>query len=100
MGRTRRIVLAIALVAVLLATSWFAAGNLRASSLARDYFLHAHAAAAVTDVVVESESPWVPPFWQVRVSGTVTEAGGAGYVSAMWLLVEPISGVVLQNGAG
>jgi hypothetical protein len=90
-----------AVLAVLFA-GWLAAGDLRAESLARDYFAHAHEAGTVTNVTVDAVSPGLPPFWGVKISGDVTEAGATtpAYRSTMRLWIEPLSGFVPENGAG
>lgn len=46
--------------------------------------------------------PAVPPFWGVEIHGEVIEAGksGPGYISAMILWVEPLTGWVIVMGSG
>jgi hypothetical protein len=75
----------LAVLAVLLA-GWLVIGVLRAGTVARDFFAHAHGTGAtVVNVGVEIEAPAIPPFWVVSISGDVIEAGrtSPGYRSAM-----------------
>lgn len=97
-----RILVAMSLVIAVVSGGWLLAGDLRAESLARDYFSHAHGAATVANVSVESVSPAIPPFWAVRIGGDVIEAGTTtpAYRSYMTLWVEPFTGFVFVNGAG
>jgi hypothetical protein len=46
--------------------------------------------------------PAIPPFWGVEIHGNVAETGQkpSGYISAMILWVEPLTGWVLVMGAG
>ena len=46
--------------------------------------------------------PLIPPFWGVSIDGDVKEAGpnGGGYLSAMLLCLEPITGFVIPCGSG
>ena len=105
-GRARRHRLrslrAVAVIVGLLLVAWIVAGFLRADTVARDYFAHAHVGATVANVQSDGMTPGVPPFWQVQISGDVTEAGRAGpaYQSSMRLWVEPITGFVIVMGAG
>jgi hypothetical protein len=101
-GRLARALVAVAIVDALLFGGWLVAGNLRAGGLARDYFLAQHGTSTVVNVTIDAESPWIPPFWSVRISGDVVEPGQSSvtYRSHMWLLVEPVSGFVVVNGAG
>ena len=90
------------ILAVLLA-GWLVIGVLRAGTVARDYFAHAHGTGAtVVNVGVEIEAPDIPPFWVVSISGDVIEAGrtSPAYRSAMLLVVEPFTGSVIVFGAG
>jgi hypothetical protein len=83
--------------------AWLVIGVLRAEPVARDYFAHAHGeGATVENVEVMTVTPVIPPFWAVNISGEVIEAGrtAPGYISAMWLWIEPITGWVLVFGAG
>lgn len=100
--RLGRLLIAGALVVALLFGGWIVAGNMRVGGLARDYFLAHHGNSSVVNVTIDAQSPWVPPFWSVRVSGDVVEPGAssAAYRSYMWLLVEPATGSVVPNGAG
>jgi hypothetical protein len=102
--RSRRSGLArvLMILAVLLA-GWLVIGVLRAGTVARDYFGHAHGTGAtVVNVGVEIEAPAIPPFWVVSISGDVIEAGrtSPAYRSAMLLAVEPFTGWVIVFGAG
>lgn len=105
-ARTRRRVSArvVWLLLVLVAlVVWLAAGHLRATAIAGDYFVRAHGAgASVTNVQVEGAGPAIPPFWSVTISGDVIEAGRTtpAYTSHMILWVEPVTGWVFVNGAG
>jgi len=101
-SRLARTLVGVAFVIALLFGSSLLAGNLRADSLARDYFLAHHGSSTVVSVTIDAESPWIPPFWSVQISGNVIEPGRSSvtYRSHMWLLVEPISGLVVFNGAG
>jgi hypothetical protein len=101
-GRLARGLLAAAVVIAVLFAGWLVAGNLRTNGLAREYFLAHHGDSTVSNVTIDAESPWMPPFWSVRISGDVTEPGSApvAYRSYMWLLIEPITGSVVLNGAG
>jgi hypothetical protein len=100
--RIARILVGCAVVLAVLFAGWLAAGDLRAESLARDYFAHAHGTGTVTNVTVDAVAPGLPPFWEVKISGDVTEAGATtpAYRSNMRLWIEPLSGFVLENGAG
>jgi hypothetical protein len=97
-----RTLVAVALVVVLLFGGWLVAGTMRADGLARDYFLAHHRSSTVAHVTIDAESPSIPPFWSVQISGDVIEPGQSSvtYRSYMRLLVEPISGFVVSNGAG
>ena len=101
-SRLARTLVGVAIVIALLFGSSLLAGNLRADSLTRDYFLAHHGSSTVVNVTIDAESPWIPPFWSVQISGDVIEPGGSSvtYRSHMWLLVEPISGLVVSNGGG
>jgi hypothetical protein len=101
-NRLARTLVAVAVVIALLFGSSLLAGNLRADSIARDYFIAHHGSSTVANVTIDAESQWIPPFWSVRISGDVIEPGGSSvtYRSQMQLLVEPISGLVVFNGAG
>jgi hypothetical protein len=99
--RTRRIRLMV-IIAVVLA-AWLLIGLLRAESIARDYFAHAHGpGATVINVQIERTRPAIPPFWAVFIGGDVIEAGKTtpAYRSHMILWVESITGWVLVFGAG
>ena len=100
--RAVRILIGAAVVLAVLFASWLFAGNLRAESLARDYFEHSHGTGTVTNVTIDAVSPGVPPFWEVRISGDVIEAGATTPVYRLYmrLWVEPISGYIFVNGAG
>jgi len=54
------------------------------------------------NVGVEFEGPAIPPFWVVKISGDAIEAGRTKpvYRSAMFLVVELITGSVIVIGAG
>lgn len=83
--------------------AWLAIGLLRAEPVARDYFTHAHGGAAtVENVEVTGLIPLFPPLWGVAIDGEVREPQmtGPGYMSAMLLVVEPITGLVFVIGAG
>lgn len=99
---SRRWLGAVAAVVGVLLAGWIVAGFLRADTVARDYFAHAHGSATVANVQSDGMTPGVPPFWQVQIRGDVTEAGRAGpaYQSSMRLWVEPITGFVIVMGAG
>jgi len=49
-----------------------------------------------------SLQPAVPPFWGVAIHGEVVEVGQhpPGYISAMILWIEPLTGWVILMGAG
>jgi hypothetical protein len=100
--RAARILVAAVVVLAVLFGSWLIAGNLRVASLARDYFEHSHGTGTVTNVTIDAMSPGVPPFWEVRISGDVIEAGATTPVYRLYmrLWVEPISGYIFVNGAG
>jgi hypothetical protein len=53
-------------------------------------------------MTIDAASPGLPPFWEVNISGDVIEAGATtpAYRSNMRLWIEPLSGFVLENGAG
>ena len=92
----------IVVIAAVLA-AWLVLGLLRSEAVARDYFAQAHGAGStVVNVGVEFEAPAIPPFWVVSIRGDVIEAGGTSpvYLSAMLLVVEPITGWVIVFGAG
>ena len=98
--RRRRRTLAIVVAALVV---WLAIGAIRAPSVARDYFAHAHGTeATVSNVELRGAIPLVPPFWGVSVDGDVREPQmtGPGYKSAMLLCIEPITGIVIVCGAG
>ena len=81
---------------------WLVMGFVRAEAVARDYFTRVHEGQTLTRVETQL-LPAIPPFWTVSISGNVVEPGGlkgAGYVSAMILWVEPITGWVVLMGAG
>ena len=101
-GRLSRILVAGLVVISLLCGSWLVAGNARVGGFARDYFLAHQGTSTVVNLTIDAESPWVPPFWSVRISGDVVEQDGSSavYRSYMWLLVEPATGLVVSNGAG
>ena len=101
-GRLGRASIVGAVVTALLLAGWLAAGNSRASGLARDYFLAHHGSSTIQNITIYAESPWMPPFWSVRISGDVLEQGGSttAYRSQMWLLIEPATGSVVEDGAG
>jgi hypothetical protein len=101
-GRRGRYFVAGALIVALLFGGWLVTGNMRADGLARAYFLDRRVGTTVANVTIDAESPWVPPFWSVRISGDVIESGGSNvaYRSYMWLLIEPFTGSVVFNGAG
>jgi hypothetical protein len=83
--------------------AWLIIGVLRSEAVARDYFAHAHGAGTtVVNVGVEFEGPAIPPFWVVKISGDAIEAGRTKpvYRSAMFLVVELITGSVIVIGAG
>jgi len=54
-----------------------------------------------TDVEA-SLQPALPPFWGVEIHGSVIKPGasGPGYLSAMILWVEPVTGLVIVMGKG
>jgi hypothetical protein len=78
---------------------WAVLGFVRAPAVARDYYLSRQGTARVTQIG-ETVFPAIPPFWGVSIQGTVTEASGVAYTSAMLLWVEPVTGWVLSMGAG
>jgi hypothetical protein len=78
---------------------WAVLGLVRAPAVARDYYLSRQGTARVTEIR-ETVFPAIPPFWGVSIQGTVTEASGVAYTSAMLLWVEPFTGWVLGMGAG
>ena len=87
----------------LLLTAWLLIGLLRAETIARDYFAGIHGGGAtISNVQVSFESPAIPPFWIVSIDGEVKEPQmmGLGYISAMILVVEPLTGWVFVFGAG
>lgn len=94
--RGRAIVLVLGIVAL-----WVALGFGRATTIARSYFDSTHDGANAVNVEARLQ-PAVPPFWGVEIHGNIIEAGasGPGYISAMILWVEPISGWVLVMGQG
>ena len=81
---------------------WLIGGLLRAESAGRAWFSQVHANETVTNVVAEGVTPALPPFWQVNISGDVTEAGRTepSYLSVMVLWVEPITGFAIVMAAG
>ena len=94
--------IAMAVLVVALA-AWLVIGVLRAEPVARAYFARAHGeGATVENVQVMTVAPAIPPFWAVNISGEVIEAGrtAPGYISAMWLWIEPVTGWVLVFWAG
>lgn len=100
---TRRRGSRVGLVLVVVLVSWLAAGVLRAEAGAHDYFARAHGAGGtIIGVEIHAVVPAIPPFWAVNISGEVMEAGaiGPGYISAMWLWVEPLTGWVIVLAAG
>jgi hypothetical protein len=99
---SRRWLGTVAAVVGLLLVAWIVAGLLRADTVARDYFAHAHGDATVANVESDGMTPGVPPFWQVQIRGDVIESGRAGpaYQSSMRLWVEPITGFVIVMGSG
>jgi hypothetical protein len=72
LGRT---LVASAVVTALLFGGWLFTGNVRVGGLARDYFLTHHGNSTVVNVTIDAESPWIPPFWTVRIGGDVIEKG-------------------------
>jgi hypothetical protein len=94
-GRT--IVAVIVIIAL-----WIVLGFTRASSVARDYYTRAQGTGAQVVNVEANLQPAVPPFWGVEIHGEVIEAGktAPGYISAMILWVEPLTGWVLVMGRG
>jgi hypothetical protein len=96
--RRRRVVaLFLALLAV-----WIVLGFVRAQAVARDYWTSRQGTGAQLLNVEANLQPAIPPFWGVEIHGEVVEAGqhGPGYISAMILWIEPLTGWVLVIGAG
>ena len=93
--------LVMAVLAVVLA-GWLALGLLRAEWVARDYYAGAHGVGATVVNVEARLQPALPPFWSVEIHGEVIEAGknAPGYISAMILWVEPLTGWVIAMRAG
>ena len=92
-----------ALVLLVLIGIWLGAGVLRAETVARSYWADAQSTgAALANVRVTFESPFIPPFWWVSIDGKVSEPqmGGQGYDSAMLLVIEPVTGLVMVFGQG
>jgi len=96
--RSGRIVLTLLLIVAL----WIVLGFTRASSVARDYYAGAQSIGARVVNVEANLQPAVPPFWGVEIHGEVIEAGktAPGYISAMILWVEPLTGWVIVMGRG
>lgn len=91
------------MVLLVVVAAWLVIGFLRAETVARDYFAHAHGAGStVVDVQVLTVVPAIPPFWRVTITGGVIENEGTSpaYQSVMWLWVEPVTGWVLVAGTG
>lgn len=80
---------------------WIVLGFVRAPAIARDYFDSTHGSAKATGVEVRLQ-PAIPPFFGVEIHGNVIEPGasGPGYISAMILWVEPVTGWVVVMGQG
>jgi hypothetical protein len=75
---------------------WVLGGVVRADGAARDWFAGAHGSGAtVSNVDVEGLAPAIPPFWQLTISGDVTEAGQTtpAYRSTMHVFIEPWTGI-------
>jgi hypothetical protein len=90
-------------IPLVLLAGWLVVGAVRAPMVARDYFAGAHGAGAtVTNVEIHGSIPLIPPFWGVSIQGDVREPQmtGPGYISAMLLCIEPITGWVIVCGAG
>jgi len=100
-ARTSRAGVVVAVLAVVLA-GWLALGLLRAASVARDYYAREQSLGAQVIHIEARLQPAVPPFWGVEIHGEVIEAGktAPGYISAMILWVEPLTGWVIVMGAG
>jgi hypothetical protein len=83
---------------------WFLVGFVRAPRIAADWLAasEAHAGLLATGVSVDFVAPIPPPVWLVNVSGDVTEPGDAApvYRSHRLVLVEPITGIVLEFAQG
>ncbi len=81
---------------------WFVVGMWSAPGIARAHFLATYRDGAggwSGNVVVESVSPAIPPFFEVRVSGVVGHGDWYGYMnrrSQMVLWVEPVTGSVIR----
>jgi hypothetical protein len=91
------------LIPLAILVAWLVLGAVRAPIVARDYYANAHGAGAtVSNVEIQGAIPLIPPLWGVSVRGEVRELqmDGPGYVSAMLLCVEPITGWVFVCGAG
>jgi hypothetical protein len=77
----------------------------RAGQIARDFFAGAHASGSTLTNVSEQDlgvtgDTSCGHAWEVLMTGTVTERGGASYGSAMYLCVDPVSGAVTRGPAG
>jgi len=81
---------------------WIVLGFVRAPAVARDYWTSRQGAGAQFLNVEVNLQPAIPPFWGVEIHGHVVEAGQQppGYISAMILWVEPLTGWVIVMGSG
>ena len=87
-----------------LVAAWAAIGFARAPAVATAWLTRSEAAAgeSASNVSTEFAAPVMPPLWLVNVSGDITEPGDATpvYRSYRLVLVEPITGIVLELGRG
>jgi hypothetical protein len=81
---------------------WIVLGFVRAPAVARDYWTSRQGTGAQLLNLEANLQPAIPPFWGVEIHGEVVEAGQhpPGYVSAMILWIEPLTGWVIVMGAG
>jgi hypothetical protein len=90
------------LVLLAVLTLWIVLGFVRAPAVARAYWTSRQGTGAQLLDVEANLQPAIPPFWGVEIHGEVVEAGQhpPGYISAMILWIEPLTGWVLVMGAG